>query len=157
MTVSPIPDSYRMATPYLIVNDAIKAIDFYKTVFEATELVRLAGPDGKVAHAELQLGQAKLMLADEYPDMGYKSPMALGGSPVSMLLYLEDVDAVYAKAIDAGAHSMMPISDQFDGDRRGTITDPFGHIWLLASKKENITYEEMRIRFERLMQAESGA
>lgn len=157
MHASPIPDTYRMATPYLIVDGAAQAIEFYKAVFGATELVRLTAPDGKVAHAELQLGQARLMLADEYPEMGYKSPKSLGGSAVSMLLYVEDVDAIHSQAVSAGAQCMMPVTDQFDGDRRGTVIDPFGHIWLLASKRESITYEEMRIRFEKLMQAEGGA
>lgn len=157
MSTNPIPATHTTATPYLIVSDANAAIGFYQAVFGATTLVRLASPDGKVAHAELQFGNVRIMLADEYPDMGYKSPQTLGGSAVSMLVYVEDVDAVHDRAVNAGAQSMMPVSDQFDGDRRGTIVDPFGHIWLLASRRETISYAEMQTRFDKLMQEGGGA
>lgn len=157
MSTNPIPATHTTATPYLIVSDANAAIGFYQAVFGATALVRLASPDGKVAHAELQFGNVRIMLADEYPDMGYKSPQTLGGSAVSMLVYVEDVDAVHDRAVNEGAQSMMPVSDQFDGDRRGTIVDPFGHIWLLASRRETISYAEMQTRFDKLMQEGGGA
>lgn len=151
MPTYPIPSAYRGATPYVIVDSAARAIEFYKSAFGATELVRLADSNGKVMHAELRVGSASLMLADEFPEMGYRSPTTLGGSPVSLLLYVEDVDALFAQAVAAGGTATMPVADQFDGDRRGTLTDPFGHVWLLASKKEEVSLEEMRARFERML------
>lgn len=153
MPPSPIPDVCRTATPYLIVNDAAAAIAFYENAFGATELVRLADPTGKVMHAEIHINNSPFMLADEFPDMGYRSPLTLGGSPVSIYLYVEDVDAQFARAIAAGAREVMPVSDQFDGDRRGTLTDPFGHVWLLASRKETISFATMRERFEAMLAA----
>ena len=151
MTAKPIPDVYRAATPYLIVNDAASAIEFYKKAFGATELVRLADPTGKVMHAEIRIRNSSLMLADEFPGMGYRSPRSLGGSPVSILLYVENVDTLFSQSITAGAKETMAVADQFDGDRRGTLTDPFGHVWLLATKKEDVSIEEMRKRFEEMM------
>ena len=151
MTAKPIPNACRAATPYLIVNDAASAIEFYKKAFGATELVRLADPTGKVMHAEIRIGNSSLMLADEFPGMGYRSPRSLGGSPVSILLYVENVDTLFSQAITAGAKETMAVADQFDGDRRGTLTDPFGHVWLLATKKEDVSIEEMRKRFEDMM------
>ena len=156
MSTNPIPDAYRTATPYIIVNGASRAIDFYKAAFGATEVVRLAGPRGKVMHAEIRIGDATVMLADEFPEMGYRSPEWLGGSTVSLLLYVQDVDAVFARAIAEGATETMAVADQFDGDRRGTLTDPFGHVWLLATKKEEVSIEELRSRFEKVMN-EGGA
>jgi PhnB protein len=152
MTTKPIPDAYRAPTAYLIVKDASQAIAFYLKAFDAVEVVRLADPNGKVMHAELRINGAPLMLADEFPDMGYRSPHSLGGSPVSVLLYVEDVDAQFEKALAAGAKEKMPVQDQFDGDRRGTLVDPFGHIWLLATKKEEVSLEELKRRFETMMQ-----
>jgi PhnB protein len=151
MAVKPIPDAYRAATPYMIVSDGAKAIEFYKSAFGATELMRLADDTGKVMHAELRIGDSAIMLADEFPEMGYRSPQALGGSPVSILVYVADVDALAARAIAAGAKETMPVADQFDGDRRGTLTDPFGHVWLVATRKEDISVGEMRRRFETMM------
>jgi PhnB protein len=151
MVPRPIPDAYRTATPYLIVSNATKAIAFYKEAFGAKEMVRLADPTGKVMHAELRIDNSPIMLADEFPDMGYRSPQSLGGSPVSLMLFVADVDAQVARAIAAGAKETMPVADQFDGDRRGTITDPFGHVWLLASRKEDISLEEMKRRFGTMM------
>jgi PhnB protein len=151
MPANSIPDAYRTATPYLIVSGASRAIDFYKTAFGAKELVRLADPTGKVMHAEIHIGDATLMLADEFPEMGYRSPESLGGSPVSLLLYVEDVDAVFAKAIAGGATGTLAIADTFDGDGRGTLTDPFGHVWLLATKREEVSFEELRSRFAKMM------
>jgi PhnB protein len=139
------------ATPYLIVNDASAAIDFYQNAFGATEYVRLADPGGKVMHAEIRIGNIPIMLADEFPDMGYRSPKALGGSAVSILLYVENADALFESAIASGATVTMPVQDHFDGDRRGTLTDPFGHTWLLATKQEDISIEELKQRFEAML------
>jgi PhnB protein len=155
MAPEPIPDAYRAATPYLIVHDAGAALAFYKNAFGAAEIVRLADPSGKVMHAEIRIGGAPIMLADEFPDMGYHSPQFFGGSPVSLMLYVADVDAQFAQAIAAGAKESLAVADQFDGDRRGTLTDPFGHVWLLAIRKEDISKEEMRQRFEALMKGEA--
>jgi PhnB protein len=136
------------AIPYLIIRDAASAIEFYKNAFGATEFVRLADPEGKVMHAEIRIGDSQIMLADEFPDMGYRSPTDLGGSPVSVLLYVEDVDRLFTLATNAGATSTMPVQDQFDGDRRGTLTDPFGHIWLVATRKEDVSPDELQKRFK---------
>jgi PhnB protein len=138
-------------TPYLILDDASAAIDFYRRAFSARELVRLADATGKVMHAELQVEAGIFMLADEFPDMGYRSPKTLGGSPVSLYLRVADVDAFFAQALSAGATETMAVADQFDGDRRGTLTDPFGHVWLIATKKETIPYEEMQRRFGQML------
>jgi PhnB protein len=151
MSTSNIPKDYRAATPYVIVNNGSRALEFYTKAFSAKELVRLADPSGKVMHAEMEIGSAKFMLADEFPEMGYTSPMSLGGSSVSVLVYFEDVDAAFAQAVTAGATSVMPPSDQFDGDRRGTLKDPFGHVWLVASRKETISTEELKKRFSEMM------
>jgi PhnB protein len=141
-------------TPYLIVNGADAAIAFYKKAFNASEIVRLADPTGKVMHAELRIDGTPLMLADEFPDMGYRSPRSWGGSAVSILLYVADVDSQFGRAIAAGASVTVGLADQFDGDRRGTLTDPFGHVWLLATKKEVISSEELQQRFQALMAGE---
>jgi PhnB protein len=148
---NPIPEAYRAVTPYLIVDNAAKAIEFYMQAFGATEFVRLADATGKVMHAELRVNNSPIMLADEFPEMGYRSPRSLGGSPVSMLLFVEDVDALVASATAAGAVETMPAADQFDGDRRGTLTDPFGHVWLVAGRKEDITVDELQRRFQAMM------
>jgi PhnB protein len=146
-----IPDDYRIATPYLIVRGAKDAIAFYKQGLGATEVVQLADSTGKVMHAELLIGGSRFMLADEFPDMGYRSPQSYGGSPVSFLLYVSDVDAQCARLIAAGATETKAVADEFDGDRRGTVTDPFGHVWTLASRKEEISKEEMQRRFDAMM------
>jgi PhnB protein len=145
------------ATPYLIVSDAIAAIDFYHKAFGATEYIRLAEPSGKVMHAEIRMGDVAIMLADEFPDMGYCSPKTLGGSAVSILLYVDRVDAVFESAIAAGATVKMPVEDQFDGDRRGTLVDPFGHIWLLATKQEEISIDELQRRFKAMFDQETAS
>ena len=152
MPTNSIPDAYRAVTPYIIVSGAARAIAFYKASFGATEVVRLADPGGKVMHAELRIGSAPIMLADEFPEMGYRSPESLGGSPVSLYLYVDDVDAFVAKAIAGGARETMAVADQFDGDRRGTVTDPFGHVWLVATKREVVSLEELQARFAKLME-----
>ncbi|PYU93668.1 MAG: glyoxalase [Acidobacteria bacterium] len=144
--VKPIPQGYHTATPYLIVNDGAKAIEFYKKAFGATELFRMAGPDGKIGHAEIKIGDSPIMLADEVPAMGHRSPQSLGGSPVSILLYVEDVDAVFNQAVAAGAKVARPVADQFYGDRTGGVTDPFGHAWYIATHKEDVSSEELQKR-----------
>ena len=144
--VKPIPQGYHTATPYLIVNDGAKAIEFYKKAFGATELFRMAGPDGKIGHAEIKIGDSPIMLADEVTAMGHRSPQSLGGSPVSSLLYVEDVDAVFNQAVAAGAKVARPVADQFYGDRTGGVTDPFGHAWYIATHKEDVSSEELQKR-----------
>jgi len=130
----------------LIINGAARALEFYKQAFGATEMVRMAGPDGKVGHAEIRIGDSQIMLADECPEMQARSPQALGGTPVSLMLYLEDSDSVIARAVSAGAKVLRPAQDQFYGDRSGTIADPFGHTWIIATHQEDVSPEEMRKR-----------
>lgn len=154
MAVKPIPDGYHTVTPYLIIQDAARAIEFYKQAFGATELMRLAGPDGKVMHAEIKIGDSPIMLADEFPDMGYRGPQSLGGTPVAVLLYVEDVDARFDQAVAAGATVHKPLEDQFYGDRSGTIIDPFGHIWTVATHVDDVPPEEIARRFEEAMKQE---
>jgi PhnB protein len=139
------------AIPYLIVNDAAAAIKFYKSAFRAMEFVRLADSSGKVMHSEIRIGDSQIMVADEFPEMGYRSPKTLGGSPVSVLLYVEDVDLVFGSAIMAGGTETALVQDQFDGDRRGTLTDPFGHIWLVATRKEDVSPDELKKRFAEML------
>jgi PhnB protein len=144
--VKPIPEGYHTATPYLIVKDAARAIEFYKKAFGATELMRMPGPGGKIGHAEIKIGDSPIMLADEVPGMGFRSPESLGGSPISILLYVEDVDVVFSEALAAGAKVQRPVADQFYGDRTGGVTDPFGHVWYIATHKEDVSPEEMKKR-----------
>ena len=141
-----------MSIPYLIVDSAGLALAFYKDVFGAEEKVCLTMPDGKIAHAELRLPDGPLMLADEFPEQGYRGPRSLGGSPVSIYLRVDDVDAVFARALAAGASSQMDVADQFDGDRRGSLIDPFGHVWLIATRKEQVSDEDVVRRFAAAMQ-----
>jgi PhnB protein len=145
-TVKPIPEGYHTATPYLIVRNAARAIEFYKKAFGATELMRMAEPSGRIGHAEIRIGDSPIMLADEVPEMGFRSPESFGGSPVSILLYVEEVDAVFNQAVAAGAKVQRPVADQFYGDRTGGVTDPFGHTWYIATHKEDVSPEEMRKR-----------
>jgi len=145
-TVKPIPDGYHAATPYLCVKGAASAIEFYKKAFGATELMRLAAPDGKVGHAEIKIGDAPIMLADEHPEMNFQSPQTLGGSPVTLHLYVEDVDAFVLQAVAAGARLVRPVEDQFYGDRSGHLVDPFGHVWSIGTHKEDVSPEEMETR-----------
>ncbi|MBA3916600.1 MAG: VOC family protein [Acidobacteriales bacterium] len=144
------PEGYHSITPYLICDGAAKAIDYYKEAFGATELMRMAGPDGRVGHAELKIGDSPIMLADEVPQMGYRSPQALGGTPVSLLLYVDDVDAVVERAVSMGAKLQKPVEDQFYGDRMGTVQDPFGHVWSIATHTEDVSPEEMQRRAAKL-------
>lgn len=151
MTIKAQPDGYHSITPYLITHDAAGAIEFYKQAFGATELMRLPGPGGKVMHAEIKVGDSPIMLADEFPDMGIHSAKSLGGSPVSLMIYTEDADAMFARAIAAGATEQKPLADQFYGDRSGTIGDPFGHSWTIASHIEDVSPEEIDRRFQEMM------
>jgi PhnB protein len=157
MPVKPIPDGYHTATPYLIVKGAAQAIDFYKRAFGATELMRMADTGGKVGHAEIKVGDSPIMLADEYPDMGFRGPESIGGTPVCILLYVEDVDAVYNRAVAAGAKALRPVQDQFYGDRAGTLADPFGHVWTVATHKEDVSPEELHRRHDALAKQKGGA
>jgi PhnB protein len=154
--VKAIPDGYHSVTPYLIVTGASDAIEFYKRAFGAVEIMRMPTPDGKIGHAELSIGDSKVMLADEYPEMGYRSPRSIGGAGVSLMLYLEKVDDVFKRAIAAGGREIQPIKDQFYGDRSGTLEDPFGHVWTVATHVEDVPPEEMRKRAEAYMQQSKG-
>ncbi len=143
MPVKPIPEGYHSVTPYLIIKGASAAIDFYKRAFGATELFRMPDPGGKgIMHAEIKIGDSPIMLADEQPQM-YRGPQSLGGTPVSLMLYVDDVDTVFPRALSAGAKEVKPVQDQFYGDRSGTLTDPFGHLWTIATHKRDVSSEEM--------------
>jgi PhnB protein len=142
----PIPDDYPRVTPYLIVDGAAAAIDFYKSVLGATEKMRMDGPEGKVGHAELELGDSVIMLADEHPEMDARGPRTVGGTPVSVHVYVEDADGVFERAVDAGAKELRPVEDKFYGDRSGTFEDPFGHHWHVATHVEDVPPEEMSKR-----------
>jgi PhnB protein len=148
MPVKPIPEGYHSVTPYLIVDGAADAIEYYKKAFGATELFRMPMPGGKIGHAELKIGDSPIMLADEHPEMGYKSPTSWGGSPVSLMLYVDDVDAVFKQAIAAGGKEQRAVQDQFYGDRSGTFADPFGHVWTVSTHKEDVSMEEMEQRMK---------
>ncbi len=152
MATKTIPDGYHSVTPYLIIKGAASAIDFYKRAFGATELMRMPSPDGTIGHAEIKIGDSTIMLADEHPQMGYRSPQSLGGAGVSLMIYLDQVDDVFKRAVAAGAKELQPVKDQFYGDRSGTLQDPFGHVWTIATHVEDISPEEMRIRVEKFMQ-----
>ena len=144
--VKPIPDGYSVVAPYLIIPGAAKALEFYKQALGAKERMRLEMPGGAVGHAEIQFGDSVVMLADEFPQMGAHGPAKYGGSPISLHLYVTDVDAVVAKAVSLGAKIARPVANQFYGDRSGTITDPFGHIWNIATHVENVSHEEVTRR-----------
>jgi PhnB protein len=154
--VKPIPDGYHTVTPYLIVKDAAGALEFYKKAFGAKELMRLAGPGGKIGHAEVKVGDSPIMLADEHPEVGARSPQSFGGSPVSIVLYVEDVDALTGRAVAAGAKVLRPLKDQFYGDRSATLEDPFGHVWTIATHKEDVSPEEINRRFEAFVKQQGG-
>ena len=150
--VKPIPAGYHTVTPYLIVKGAARALDFYRSAFGAVELVRMPGPGGAVMHAEIRIGDSMIMLADEVPEMGYRGPETLGGSPVSLALYVESVDELFARALAAGAKVVRPLQNQFYGDRSGTLSDPFGHTCTLGTHVEDVSPAEMQRRM-----AESSA
>ncbi len=143
MAVKAIPDGYHSVTPYLIVRNGAAAIDWYKRAFGAIETLRLDGPNGSIGHAEIKIGDSTVMLADEAPDMGYRGPQSIGGTPVSMMVYVEDVDARFKQAVAAGAKVKKPVEDQFYGDRSGTLEDPSGHVWTIATHKEDLSNEEI--------------
>jgi len=144
--VNPIPDGYPRVTPYLIVDGAAAAIDFYKSVLGATERMRMAGPDGKLGHAELEIGDSVIMLADEHPEMNARGPKTVGGTPVFLHVYVEDADSVFERAVEAGAEPLQPVEDKFYGDRSGGFEDPFGHHWNVATHVEDIPPDEMSKR-----------
>ena len=146
--VKPIPDGYPQLTAYIIVDGAKEAIEFYERVFGARERMRLPAPEDKVGHAELVIGDGLLMLADEFPEMGVRSPKTIGGSPVIINLYVEDVDAVFAAALEEGAKEIRPLENQFYGDRTATVEDPFGHRWSIATHIEDVPPDEMQRRME---------
>jgi PhnB protein len=148
MSVKPIPAGYHTVTPYLAIKNAVKALEFYKTAFGATETYRLMMPDGRLGHAEIRLGDSVIMLSDEFPEHGGTAPETLGGSPVSMHLYVEDVDAFFTTALAVGAKERRPVMDQFYGDRSGQLEDPFGHLWWVATHKEDVAPEEMQKRVQ---------
>ena len=150
MAVKSVPDGYHTVTPYLIINGAAQALEFYKRAFGATELLRMADPQGRVGHAEIKIGDSMVMLADEHHEMGHRGPRTLGGTSVSILLYVPDVDTVFDRAIKAGAKSQRPVADQFYGDRMGTLEDPFGHVWTIGTHIEDVSAEEMKRRMAAL-------
>jgi PhnB protein len=143
--VKPIPEGYHSVTPYLIIKGAAQALEFYKQAFGATELFRMEH-NGQIGHAEIKIGDSPIMLADEQPEMKYLSPQTLGGTPVSIMIYVDDVDTTYKQAIDAGGVEVKAIQDQFYGDRSGTLTDPFGHVWTVATHTEDVSPEEIEKR-----------
>lgn len=148
-----IPKGYNSVTPYLVIKGAAAAIEYYKKVFGATEEMRMPAPGGRIGHAELKIGDSHIMLADESPEMGHQSPLQLGTSPVSMLLYVKDVDSTVERAVADGAKVLKPVEDQFYGDRMGFIQDPFGHRWGVATHKEDVSPEEMEERAKKAMKA----
>ena len=144
--VKPVPEGYHTVTPYLTIKNAAKAIEFYKSAFGATEVMRMEAPGGKIGHAEIRIGDSRIMLSDEFPEMGGRSPETLGGTAVMIHLYVDDADAMSGKAVAAGAVVLAPVADQFYGDRGGKLSDPFGHVWWIATHKEDIPPDEMRKR-----------
>ncbi|MBA3705365.1 MAG: VOC family protein [Bacteroidetes bacterium] len=151
--IKAIPEGYYTVTPYLTIKNADQAIEFYKRAFDAKEIGRLTAPDGSVGHAELQIGDSRILLAEESIEQGRKGPQTLGGSPVSICLYVENVDVVFKKAIAAGGKTYegMEVKEQFYGDRSGSLTDPFGHKWTIGTHKEDVAFEEMQKRFEEMV------
>ncbi|MEU5219710.1 VOC family protein [Streptomyces sp. NPDC020807] len=156
MAVQPIPKEYPRITPYLCVDGAADAIDFYVSVFGAVERMRMPAPDGTLGHAELALGNSVVMLADEFPGMDFRSPGSVGGTPVTLHVYVADVDAVFARALARGARELQPVKDQFYGDRTGQLEDPFGHRWNVATHVEDVPDEEMERRAAEAMSAPGG-
>ena len=151
MAVKPSPEGYQTVTPYLVIQGAGAAIDYYKKVFGATERMRMPAPGGMIGHAEIQVGGSVIMLADEFPQMGFRGPKSVGGTPVSLMLYVPNVDEVFKRALDAGAKELRPVADQFYGDRLGTLEDPFGHVWSIGTHVEDVSPDEMRRRSAEMM------
>ncbi|WP_128374745.1 VOC family protein [Streptomyces cavernae] len=157
MSVKPVPEDFQRVTPYLCTDGAADAIDFYVSVLGATERMRVAAPGGKIGHAELQIGNSVVMLADEFPEMGFRGPKTVGGTPVTLYVYVEDVDAVFAEAVARGATELQAVRDEFYGDRAGQFEDPFGHRWNVATHVEDVPPDELEKRAKQAMQAmESG-
>jgi PhnB protein len=154
--VNPIPVGYEGATPYLIIKDAARALEFYKKAFGATEIMRIPTPEGKVGHAEIKIGAAIVMLADEFPDMNCKSPQSFGGTPVSIMVYVKDVDRFVKQAISGGGKVLRPVENKFYGDRAGSLEDPFGHQWHFATHVEDVPPDELPKRAEAFMKQQSG-
>jgi PhnB protein len=144
--VKPIPKGYHSVTPYLVVENGAKALEFYKNAFGAKEMFRMDGPGGKIAHAEIQIGDSRVMLADESSEMNSRAPGSIGGTPVSLMIYTENVDTVFKAALKAGGIQTRAVEDMFYGDRSGSLTDPFGHQWHIATHKEDLTPEEIQHR-----------
>ena len=155
--VKPIPDGYNSVIPYLHIKGAAQALEFYKSAFGAKEVVRMPGPGGQVMHAELKIGDSMIMLSDEHPQMGALGPQSVGGTPVTLHLYVENVDAVVRKAVAAGATLDQPVKDQFYGDRSGSLTDPFGHKWHVATHVEDVSPEDLKVRAAAAMSQSAGA
>ena len=150
--VKPIPTGYHAITPYLIIDGAARAIEFYQRAFGAKEMLRIPAPNDRIGHAEIKVGDSVIMLADEHPEMDARAPGHFGGSPVSLLLYVTDVDKQFKQALDAGATEVRPVADQFYGDRSGTLKDPFGHSWHLSTHKEDVSMDEMARRMAAMKQ-----
>lgn len=150
--VKPIPEGYPRVSPYLVVDDAAQAIDFYTKVFDAKERMRMPAPGGKVGHAELQIGESVVMLADAFPDMGYESPKKVGGTAVTISVYVEDVDTTFDTAVKAGAKNLRAVENQFYGDRSGQFEDPFGHRWSVSTHVEDVSPDEMAKRAAKMME-----
>jgi PhnB protein len=155
--VKPIPEGYHSVTPYLFIKGAAAAIEFYKSVFGATERMRMPGADGRIMHAELKIGDSVVMLGDENPKMGALSPQTIGGSPCMLNVYVADVDTATQKAVDLGAQVIRPVANQFYGDRTGSIIDPFGHLWSVATHVEDVAPEEMQKRMKAISAQAAGA
>lgn len=153
----PIPDGAHTVTPHLVIKDAAKAIDFYVKAFGAKEIYRLPGPDGKIMHAAIVIGDSQVFMADEFPDWGCVGPATLGGTPVTLHVFVEDVDAAFERATKAGAQVTMPLADQFWGDRYGKLKDPFGHEWSMATHKEDLSPDEIKKRGEQAMKQMAAA
>ena len=156
MSVKAKPDGYHTATPYLVVKGAVDALEFYKNAFGATEVLRLEAPDGSIAHAEFKIGDSIIMLGEEMKEMGFLAPQAEGSSPVSIMLYVNDVDSAFAQAVTAGGVEERPVVDQFYGDRSGSLCDPFGHRWTIATHTEDLSEDEVRQRFADMMKQGDG-
>ena len=156
MTVKSIPEGFHSVTPYLSIQGASEALEFYKQAFNATELFRLDAPGGVIGHAEIIIGDSHIMMSDQCEESPIPSPQSLGGSSVGLYIYVEDVDALFAQAINAGAKEVKPVEDQFYGDRTGTLEDPFGHIWFLGTHKEDLTPEEINERVASLFKQEDS-
>ncbi len=151
MAAKPVPDGYRTVTPYLTVKGAARALEFYQKAFDAEVTLRLTMPGDQIAHAEIRIGDSMIMLSDEWPDMGKLSPVTRGGATGGIALYVDDADAWFKRAIEAGATVSQPLKDQFYGDRTGSVTDPFGHFWTLATHKEDLSEAEMQERMDAMM------